>query len=402
LSRLNPPKYVLQILERLTRRGFEAYMVGGCVRDMLLGRRPLDWDICTSALPEEVAAVFPRSRPTGIRHGTVTVRMHGAHAEVTTFRSDGTYTDHRRPDCVRFVSALKDDLARRDFTVNALAMPRSGEVIDLFGGKRDLENKRLCCVGAPNKRFEEDALRMLRAFRFAAVLGFEIEPHTLHAIKNNARLTAGLAKERIRAELERVLLSPAPETISDMAAAGVLDALIKDRVVFADLSALRQLPHKSLLRWAGLCALLENSGVIDDTADFLTALRLDTSTIRSCTTGCKLAKTDIPADAIAWKRLLAANGTDAAHCAAAALDVLFVRGHLRQLKAVLRSGDCYSLSRLAVTGEDLKQLGFVGPALGKSLAALLDHVIVCPADNDRASLLRLAAAFSNPESPGPR
>ena len=387
---MNPPKYVLKILERLTRRGYAAYMVGGCVRDMLIGRRPLDWDICTAALPEEVAAVFPRSRPTGVKHGTVTVCIHGAHAEVTTFRSDGVYTDHRRPDSVRFVGALKDDLARRDFTVNALALPLSGEVVDLFGGKRDLENKLLCCVGDPNKRFEEDALRMLRAFRFAAVLGFEIEANTLQAIKSNAPLAAALAKERVRAEIERILLSPAPETISDMAVAGLLRDLVHETATLPDLSVLKRLPKKSKLRWAGLCILLEKSAAIDGAAELLTALRLDSVTIRCCSAGCNLVKNGAPADEIAWKRLLAAYGTETADCAAAASEVLFGVGHFLRLKAVIKSGDCYSLGQLAVTGDDLAKLGFAGPKLGATLWELLDHVIMHPGDNEKAQLMKLA------------
>lgn len=387
---MRPPKYVQQILERLTRRGYETYMVGGCVRDMLMSRRPLDWDICTSALPEQVAAVFPRARPTGIKHGTVTVLLHGSRAEVTTFRSDGTYSDHRRPDAVHFVRQLKDDLERRDFTVNALALPLSGELVDLFGGKHDIEKKLLRCVGEPEKRFEEDALRMLRAFRFAAVLGFEIEANTLEAIRRSAPLSAGLAKERVRAELERVLLSPAPQTVLDMIAAGLLHGLIKDPAAPVDLSILNRLPKKPRLRWAGLCALLEKSGIISGTADFLTALRLDSATVRGCATGFALVKNGAPADAIAWKRLLAAAGIESAVCAAVSAEVLYGTGQLRKLNTVLRSGDCWSLGQLAVTGDDLKQLGFAGPALGNALSVLLDQVIERPEDNEKERLVQRA------------
>ena len=198
MNSVRPPKYVINVMERLSRRGFEVYLVGGCVRDLIIGRRPCDWDVCTSALPEEVMSFFPRSRPTGIKHGTVTVISHGSPVEVTTFRSDGEYKDHRRPESVIFIGDLKSDLERRDFTINALAMPLSGEILDNFGGRKDIENKLIRCVGEPEKRFDEDALRMLRAFRFSAVLGFEIEQDTLDAIKIKAHLSKELAKERIR------------------------------------------------------------------------------------------------------------------------------------------------------------------------------------------------------------
>lgn len=377
-------------MERLTRRGFEAYMVGGCVRDLIMERRPSDWDVCTSALPEEVLSLFPRSRPTGLKHGTVTVISHGSPIEVTTFRSDGEYKDHRRPESVRFIIDLKSDLERRDFTINALAMPLTGEIRDCFGGRKDIEKKLIRCVGDPEKRFEEDALRMLRAFRFSAVLGFEIEDKTLAAVKNKAHLSQDLAKERIRIELEKTLLSNSPQVISDIIGYGLLRGIVTDDSAEADLTVLKRLPRNRALRWAGLCALLLSNGVIDDAQKLLASLRLDSATIQSCSRGCALVSEGAPKDAISWKRLLAANGTETAKCAAAAAELLFGRGHMELLRSVLRSDDCFSLKALAVSGDELMSLGFSGTELGRTLSLILDYVIEHPSDNKKELLLALA------------
>jgi len=271
VSTVKPPKYVISIQKRLESRGFPAYLVGGCVRDIIMGRRPNDWDLCTAALPEEVTAIFPRSRPTGIKHGTVTVIEHGSSAEVTTFRSDGEYKDHRRPENVRFIADLKGDLERRDFTVNALALPLSGEIFDPFGGRGDIEKRLLRCVGEPDTRFNEDALRMFRAFRFSAVLGFEIEPLTLAAIRRNAALSSTLAKERVRAEIEKILLSESPQVISELIVFGLLSDIIAASPAIPNLSLLKRLPKNRALRWAGLCALLSKSGQISGVGEFFAA-----------------------------------------------------------------------------------------------------------------------------------
>lgn len=395
LTNTTPPKYVLDVLKRLENHGFSAFMVGGCVRDIILGRRPNDWDICTSALPEEVCAVFSHSRPTGIKHGTVTVTIRGSSVEITTFRSDGEYKDHRRPDSVRFIRDLKGDLERRDFTANALALPLSGEICDLFGGRNDIEKKLIRCVGNPDMRFDEDALRMLRAFRFSAVLGFEIESKTLDAIKNNAHLSVGLAKERVRIELEKILLSDSPQVISDVIKYGLLCDMIVEDSAIPDLSLLKKLPKNRTLRWAGLCALLLNDGVIKEAEDFLATLRLDTATVRNCGAGCNLVLQNAPVDKLEWKRLLSKNGTEAGKCAAAACEVLYGSGHLKLLRSVIRSGECFSLRQLAVSGDDLAGLGFRGTELGSVLSILLYHVIEYPLDNEKAFLLVMAKEIKN-------
>ena len=193
MANVSPPKYVKHILITLQSRGHAAYLVGGCVRDMILGVHPQDWDICTSALPEQTLEIFPNTRPTGLKHGTVTVYVNSRSVEVTTFRSDGAYADHRHPTAVSFVGDLTTDLSRRDFTMNAIALPPDGLVVDPFGGVDDIKNRIIRCVGYPELRFEEDALRMFRALRFSARLGFTIEEKTLSAIEKKAPLAASLA-----------------------------------------------------------------------------------------------------------------------------------------------------------------------------------------------------------------
>ena len=190
MEAISPPKYVRTVLVTLQSRGHLAYLVGGCVRDILLGVHPQDWDVCTSALPEQVLELFPKCITTGIRHGTVTVCVNSRQVEVTTFRSEGSYLDHRHPDAVSFVGDLNADLSRRDFTMNAIALPPDGLLADPFGGVDDISNRIIRCVGVPERRFEEDALRMFRALRFSARLGFEIEAQTISAIAVKAPLAA--------------------------------------------------------------------------------------------------------------------------------------------------------------------------------------------------------------------
>lgn len=215
------PEKIEYILNTLESNGFEAYLVGGCVRDMLSGKVPQDFDITTSALPSEVIKIFPKTVPTGIKHGTVTVINGGASAEVTTYRSDGEYKDSRRPESVSFVGSLKEDLARRDFTVNAMAYNKDG-VKDFFGGTEDLKAGILRAVGDPETRFTEDALRVLRLFRFAAVLGFTPEKATLAAALHCAPLLKNISAERINAELTKALSGKNPAALAPLTDCGGL------------------------------------------------------------------------------------------------------------------------------------------------------------------------------------
>lgn len=247
------PNRARECLERLNGAGYAAYPVGGCVRDLLLGREPGDVDICTAAHPEAVMALFSNAVPTGIAHGTVTVPTPDGNVEITTFRRDGEYADARHPDHVSFDAGLREDLSRRDFTVNAMALSREGEVIDPFGGREDLKKGIIRCVGDPDKRFSEDALRMLRGVRFAAQLGFTIEETTRAAMGRNAPLAARVSGERIKAELEKTLLSERPELAGEMASLGLL-AHLYEFPQGCDLSHLAALPATPEERWRGFCA----------------------------------------------------------------------------------------------------------------------------------------------------
>lgn len=366
-----PPKYVLNILCALDSAGHRAVLAGGCVRDSLLGRRPSDWDIASSASPEEVLALFPRCVPTGIKHGTVTVLSGGGSVEVTAFRAEGGYSDHRRPDSVSFGCPLEADLARRDLTVNAMAMDAAGEITDPFGGRDDLRRRLLRCVGEPERRFDEDALRMLRTVRFSAQLGFEIEPRTLEAIRALAHLASGLSAERVRDELLKTLRSPAPGLVWQLVDLGLLDACLAPGDASAPREALDVLPIYA--RLAHFCRGLELGGYIMSTDRFLAALRFDGETLRRTASAVEVLKSG----SRDWKRLLRGHGEAA---------VLAAHPKNRALRAVLRSGECWELSSLAIGGRELAALGYSGPELGRELRRLLDHVIDCPADN-RADIL---------------
>ena len=366
-----PPKYVLNILCALDSAGHRAVLAGGCVRDNLLGRRPSDWDIASSASPEEVLALFPRCVPTGIKHGTVTVLSGGGSVEVTAFRAEGGYSDHRRPDSVSFGCPLESDLARRDLTVNAMAMDAAGEITDPFGGRDDLRRRLLRCVGEPERRFDEDALRMLRTVRFSAQLGFEIEPRTLEAIRALAHLASGLSAERVRDELLKTLRSPAPGLVWQLVDLGLLGACLAPGDASAPREALDVLPIYA--RLAHFCRGLELGGYIMSTDRFLAALRFDGETLRRTASAVEVLKSG----SRDWKRLLRGHGEAA---------VLAAHPKNRALRAVLRSGECWELSSLAIGGRELAALGYSGPELGRELRRLLDHVIDCPADN-RADIL---------------
>ena len=210
MVKIVPPGDVAGILDVLNMRGYEAYAVGGCIRDAVMGREPKDWDIATDARPEEVRRLFEKTVDTGIKHGTVTVVIGNRNYEVTTFRIDGIYIDGRHPEKVEFTSRIEDDLRRRDFTINAMAWNHQKGIIDPFGGMRDISARIIRTVGRPSDRFGEDALRMLRAIRFAAVLGFEIEPGTLEGIRQNSSLIRRISAERIREELTGILVSDDP------------------------------------------------------------------------------------------------------------------------------------------------------------------------------------------------
>jgi len=358
------------VLRALTNAGWQAYFVGGCVRDRLLGRPVHDWDIATSAPPEAVTALFAHTVPSGIRHGTVTVLLGGEAYEVTTFRTEGAYLDGRRPACVRFVPELREDLSRRDFTVNAMAMDEAGSVTDLFGGREDLAARRIRCVGSPDERFSEDALRMLRALRFSAQLGFSLDPETAAAIGRQAGLCEKLSAERVRDEVEKTLLSPHPELAGEMAKLRLLAPL--GVTSCGDLTGLAAAPAERAVRWTGLllaCPGLELRRLRPERRLTLLCERA-AEAHRALEAGRELG------------RCVASFGWEAADCACA------LAGRREELASLRASGRCVTLRQLAVTGDDLP--GLPGRAVGEKLAALLEHVLRCPGDNTRERLLELA------------
>ena len=373
------PGGVAALCARLRSAGREAYPVGGCVRDLLLGRTPGDWDVTTSARPEEVMALFERTVPTGIKHGTVTVLTGAGGVEVTTFRAEGGYADGRHPDAVTFGGDLAGDLSRRDFTINAMALGPDGAVIDPFGGRADLKAGLIRCVGEPERRFGEDALRMLRAVRFSAQLDFAIEGATAEALRKSAGLTARLSAERVRAELEKTLLAPWPERGEGLFAWGLLAAFAGPEAR-PGLNALHRVPARPLERWAALCALLLDGGSIPGAEGFLKALRLDGRTVRACAAGAELFKA-MPQTAAGWRRALAERGEDACAAAASMGDALTGGAYTQGLRDTLEEGGCRSVRALALSGGDLLAMGYHGADIGAAQRRLLDHVLDHPEDN---------------------
>ncbi len=392
MANVKPPKYVRQVLVTLQGRGYPAYLVGGCVRDMLLGMRPQDWDICTGALPEQIMEVFPDSRPTGLRHGTVTVLVDSHAVEVTTFRTEGAYADHRHPDMVQFVGDLTADLSRRDFTMNAIALSADGLLADPFGGAEDIRRQLIRCVGNPEERFEEDALRMFRALRFSARLGFTVDLFTMEGIRAKAPLAACLAAERVREEVEKLLLTRSPETMFTLIELGLLSSYLRPGLPDpALLRRLSRLPRKAQPRWAGFCRILLLAGCIDSVEGFLSSLRLDNATIRLAADSCAILASPLPQRDLDRKRWLRQYGVETVRCALSCYDA-FTGGHeSRELRRILKSGECFSLRHLAVSGDDLTALGLRGRAVGEMLDFLLEYVMEYPDNNRRELLLALCA-----------
>lgn len=382
------PQYAITVLQSLENSGHQAFLVGGSVRDLLLKHRPTDWDICTSATPDQVISIFQKTEPTGLKHGTVTVYIGRHHIEVTTFRTEGHYIAHRKPDKVSFVSNLEEDLQRRDFTVNAMALSLRGELIDLFNGKADLENKTIRCVGVPETRFNEDALRMFRALRFAAKLNFNIEEKTQNAIIRCSSLASELAPERVCAELQQILLSRKPDKAECVIKWGLLDAFFSDIQTIPALHVLKRLPNTVLARWSGFCALLQQSGNLNSDS-FLRQIRLPSSIIQCVSSGVLNAIERKPGTEIDWKKIIAFQGDTIARCTAYAMEALEGSDYIQIIDNIIGNGDCVTLRELAIDGEDLLHLGYKGQEIGKTLNRLLEHVIENPVENTRERLMRL-------------
>lgn len=426
-----------QILHRLEEKGFEAYVVGGCVRDSLLGREPHDWDITTSATPQQVKRIFPRTVDTGLKHGTVTVLLDREPYEVTTYRIDGDYLDGRHPSGVTFTRNLREDLQRRDFTINAMAYSDSRGLQDCFGGLADLEKGLIRAVGDPEKRFGEDALRIMRAVRFAAQLGYAVEEETLRAMKALAPTLSRISAERIAAELEKLLVSPHPEMIRMAWECGITAVVLPefDRCMETTqnnphhcysvgehtIHSLMQARRDRVLRLAMLlhdfgkpaCKTTDDKGIDhfyghpEKSAalanQILRRLKYDNDTRRAVVRLVRFHDRKVRLTKPGVRKAVMEIGEDLFPLFLEVKDAdlyaqsLYQRqekveemAEIRRLYAqILEAGDCLSLRDLAVSGDDLIAAGMKpGKEIGLVLQEMLRDVVDVPAHNDRDYLLQ--------------
>lgn len=432
------PSKAAEIIQELAAHGFEAYAVGGCVRDSILGRKPEDWDITTSARPEQVKAIFPRTVDTGIEHGTVTVLMDREHFEVTTYRVDGEYEDHRHPKEVTFTASLEEDLKRRDFTINAMAYNPETGLVDIFNGIEDLKNQVIRCVGDPGERFDEDALRILRAIRFSAQLGFQIDAATQRAMSERTKDLKEVSAERIRVELVKLLVSGHPEYIREACRLGITRVILPeyDRIVGVaqhtpnhiydveehTLLALKNIEADPVLRLTMLFHDLGKPIVKKTDGDrdifykhpevsaeicrkILKRLKFDNHTLEKVYRLVKWHGLKYLPNDISVRRALNRVGSDifedfikVQRADISAKNPAVVPKKMKQLaekeaiyRNIIRRGDCFAVRMLAVNGRDLLGAGIPqGPMLGAVLERLVERVIDEPELNDRERLLALA------------
>ena len=438
--KIDMPQDVRFIIEELDKAGYEAYAVGGCVRDSILGRTPNDWDITTSAKPEEVKALFRRTVDTGIKHGTVSVLIKNSVYEVTTYRIDGEYSDHRRPDEVTFTRELSEDLRRRDFTINAMAYNDKAGLVDLYGGIADLENKMIRCVGDPDERFDEDALRIMRAVRFAAQLGFEIDDKTRAAAKGHAEELRQVSAERIETELTKLLVSDHPERLMDMYELGItavilpeFDVVMKTKqntpyhkydVGRHTIEVVKNVSPTKVMRYSALfhdfgkpyCKTTDAKGrdhfkghAVKSTEiaeKILKRLRMDNNTIRDVKTivywhdfgiGGQLTKKSV-------RRMLSKMGPQYFdnYVEIKKADMIgqsdyrtvertkVLEDTIRYHDEIISEGNALSIKELALNGKDLQELGIkAGPEMGKILNGLMEKVLEKPELNTKEQLIRI-------------
>ena len=394
-----------ELLDTLHRAGYAAYVVGGCVRDSLLGLTPHDWDLCTSALPQQVMELFGAQRciPTGLQHGTVTVKQSGALYEITTFRTEGTYTDGRHPDEVHFVPDVREDLARRDFTINAMAYNEKEGLVDPFGGQADLQSGIVRAVGVPRQRFTEDALRILRLYRFAARFGFAIDPPTAQAAQELCAHLDCVSVERIEEELAKLLSAPAPAEYLDEKILGVVLPELSPEALAAAKPVVDACPAGERALPVRLAALLLSLGE-DGTRRTLRRLRCSNACIEETAVLVREAVPGVPVSLNIYARRLlgkynlctvqriAALGT--ALQPERAADFAALSELAEQLDA---DGVCCRVSQLAVNGRDLMAAGVpAGPGIRKVLEALLDGVIREEYPNERQALLAAVQQLAAP------
>lgn len=435
--KINMPENANRIIRTLQEAGYEAYIVGGCVRDAVLNKEPDDWDITTSAKPMEVKKLFDRTIDTGLQHGTVTVMFGKEGYEVTTYRVDGKYEDHRRPNSVTFTSNLVEDMKRRDFTINAMAYNDAEGIVDHFHGVEDLESHVIRCVGNPSERFDEDALRILRALRFSAQLDFEIDENTKEAIRNQAEFLKDISAERINVELTKLLMSDHPERLITAYELGVtriilpeFDAMMETPQVNRHhaynvgehtVKVIKAVPKDKALRWAALLHDVakpvtqtndgewdhfygHNEKGVDMAADVLRRLKFDNATIdrvKRLVYWHDYGMGQIP-KIKAFRKALNKMGKDLFedYTYIKYADIMAQSNYHREdklnnlevlkeyYKEILDKEQCVTIKELAITGRDLIDLGMKpGPMLGATLNMLLDKVLEEPELNDKEKLI---------------
>ncbi|WP_281693241.1 CCA tRNA nucleotidyltransferase [Agathobaculum desmolans] len=433
------PEHAARAVAALEAAGYQTWAVGGCVRDSLRGAAPHDWDLCTAARPDQMQAVFAGGRvlETGLRHGTLTLLTEGGPIEITTFRTDGGYSDGRHPDGVRFVGSVEDDLARRDFTIGAMAWHPQRGLCDPYGGLDDLQEGILRAVGDPDARFAEDALRILRGIRFVSRLGFAVERETAAAMRRQAARLNGIAAERVRGELTGLLCGRFVHRALRMFADLIGVVLPELTPMFGcaqrnphhlydvwehSIRAAAQVPADPVLRWAALlhdcgkpaCKTVDEQGIghfyghpaVSRTIAEQIARRLRFSGADQDRLLLLVEQHDRPLgenDKLVRRRLsqigearfrdlLVLKKGDAVGQGTHPEDVAALLETERRLRAVLQSDTCFSLRHLAVKGNDLTALGLSGPAVGEMLHFLLDAVLDEQAENTREALLALVRA----------
>ena len=385
-----------ELLDTLHRAGYAAYVVGGCVRDSLLGLTPHDWDLCTSALPQQGMELFGEEKciPTGLQHGTVTVKQGGGLYEITTFRTEGTYTDGRHPDEVHFVPDVREDLARRDFTINAMAYNEKEGLVDPFGGQTDLQSGILRAVGVPHQRFTEDALRILRLYRFAARFGFSIDPPTAQAAQKLCAHLDCVSVERIEEELAKLLSAPAPAAYLDEKILGVVLPELSPEALAAAKPVVDACPAGEQALPVRLAALLLSLGE-DGTRRTLRRLRCSNACIEETAVLVREAVPGVPVSLNIYARRLLGKYNLCTVQRLAALGTALQPEHAADFAALSElaerldaDGVCCRVSQLAVNGRDLMAAGVpAGPGIRKVLEALLDGVIREEYPNERQALL---------------
>ncbi|MCI8669591.1 MAG: CCA tRNA nucleotidyltransferase [Lachnospiraceae bacterium] len=406
LINIQIPESVQLILKTLMEHGFEAYAVGGCVRDAVLGRTPNDWDITTSAKPEEVKRLFRKTIDTGIAHGTVTVMLSRTGYEVTTYRIDGEYEDGRHPKNVEFTGNLVEDLKRRDFTINAMAYNHIHGLVDAFDGIGDIRSRRIRCVGNPSDRFNEDALRILRAVRFAAGLDFEIEEETKKAVSLLAGNLRKISRERIQAELEKLLMSDHPDKLKIAYETGVSKVVFPelDRVMALGIGddiikLLTAMDKNHYLRWTALLCMSDRKS----SACILKELKFDNRTVDVVSRLVEAVKKDIPLTAPAIRRDIYETGEDIYEyyitfmkCfAGCSLSGNHISGKDIRIweecyQDIINKKQCISMKMMQINGRDLIELGVPrGGKIGEELNWLFYQVLEEPELNDRDKLINI-------------